>query len=43
MEKVYTKDEILTLYLNEAPYGGTVYGVQEASKMFLVKARAKYL
>lgn len=37
IEKVYTKDEILALYLNEAPYGGTVYGIQEASRMFFGK------
>lgn len=34
LEKVYTKDQILATYLNEAPYGGTIYGVEEASKYF---------
>lgn len=34
LERVYTKDEILTTYLNENPYGGTIYGVQEASQYF---------
>lgn len=34
LERVYTKDEILTTYLNENPYGGTIYGVQEASQFF---------
>jgi penicillin-binding protein 1C len=34
LEKIYTKDEILTMYLNEAPYGGTIYGVEEASLAF---------
>ena len=38
MERVLTKDKILELYLNEAPYGGTVYGVEEASKMFFGKS-----
>ena len=34
LERVYTKDQILATYLNEAPYGGTIYGVQEASQYF---------
>ncbi len=34
LERVYTKDQILTTYLNENPYGGTIYGVQEASQYF---------
>ena len=34
LERVKTKDEILTLYLNETPYGGTIYGVEQASKTF---------
>ena len=37
LEKVLTKDEILNLYLNEIPYGGTVYGIQEASQNFFGK------
>ncbi len=37
LEAKLTKDEILELYLNEIPYGGTVYGVQEASKKFFGK------
>ncbi len=37
LEQTKSKDEILTLYLNEIPYGGNVYGVQEASKMFFGK------
>jgi 1A family penicillin-binding protein len=37
LEKVLTKDEILALYLNEAPYGGNIYGVEEASKAFFNK------
>ncbi len=28
------KEKILELYLNESPYGGTVYGVEEAAKMY---------
>ncbi len=34
LERVMTKDEILTLYLNEAPYGGSIYGSEEASMSF---------
>lgn len=34
LEHVMTKDQILDTYLNEAPYGGNVYGVEEASEMF---------
>lgn len=37
LEKNMTKEEILALYLNEAPYGGNVYGIKEASLMFLGK------
>ncbi len=32
-----TKEKILELYLNEVPYGGTVYGIQEASKTYYNK------
>lgn len=31
VEMNYSKDEILEMYLNEVSYGGTVYGIQEAS------------
>ncbi len=37
LEKVLTKDEILSLYLNEIPYGGTVYGIGEAAQSFFGK------
>jgi len=37
LEKSITKDEILALYLNEAPYGGNIYGIEEASKSFFGK------
>ena len=37
LEQILTKDEILEVYLNEAPYGGTVYGVQEAARRFFGK------
>lgn len=34
LERVFTKDEILSVYLNENPYGGTIYGVEEAAEYF---------
>ncbi|MBU1557740.1 PBP1A family penicillin-binding protein [Patescibacteria group bacterium] len=37
LERVMTKKEILTLYLNETPYGGNIYGVEEASLSFFGK------
>ncbi|MBU0723035.1 penicillin-binding protein [Patescibacteria group bacterium] len=37
LEQVFTKDEILSLYLNEMPYGGNLYGVEEASLAFFGK------
>ena len=37
LEQVLTKDEILSHYLNESPYGGTIYGVEEASLSFFGK------
>ena len=35
LEQMMSKDEILALYLNEAPYGGSIYGIGEASREFL--------
>lgn len=37
LESVLSKDEILEVYLNEIPYGGSVYGIQEASLRFFGK------
>ncbi len=34
VEKEFSKEQILEIYLNEAPYGGSIYGIQEASKTF---------
>lgn len=34
LTKAYSKDEILNTYLNESPYGGTIYGVQAAAQFF---------
>lgn len=38
VEKTYTKDEILEMYLNQVPYGGSTYGVEEASKRYFGKS-----
>ena len=37
VESYYTKDEILEMYLNEVAYGGTAYGIREASYMYFGK------
>ncbi len=37
VERRYKKDEILLMYLNEAPYGGTYWGVGTASKAYFDK------
>jgi penicillin-binding protein 1C len=37
LEQVASKDEILSMYLNEIPYGGVIYGVEEASQSFFGK------
>ena len=38
VERRYTKDQILGMYLNEAPYGGTFYGVESAAKGYFGKS-----
>ena len=37
IDRVFTKEKILELYLNEAPYGGTIYGIEEAAKAYFGK------
>lgn len=37
LEKMLSKDEIFELYLNEIPYGGNYYGVEEASHAYFGK------
>lgn len=37
VELTFTKDEILEMYLNEVSYGGTAYGIQEASQYYFDK------
>jgi len=38
IEQLYSKEEILAMYINEIPYGGNVYGLEEASKQYFGKS-----
>ncbi|MEA3272712.1 MAG: transglycosylase domain-containing protein, partial [Patescibacteria group bacterium] len=38
IETIYTKDEILQMYLNEIPYGSVSYGIEAASQTFFGKS-----
>jgi len=37
VEGIYSKDQILEMYLNTIPYGGTAYGVETASETYFGK------
>lgn len=37
IDRSMSKEKILELYLNEAPYGGTIYGIEEAAKTYFGK------
>ncbi len=37
IESRYSKDQILQMYLNEAPYGGTAWGVEAAAEIYFEK------
>jgi len=37
VELIYSKDEILEMYLNRIPYGSTAYGVEAASELYFGK------
>jgi len=37
LEKNFTKEEIITLYLNAVPFGNNVYGIRNASRTFFQK------
>lgn len=41
LEQVLSKEDILAIYLNESPYGGTIYGVEEASRSFFGKSASE--
>lgn len=36
-ERVFNKDQILEMYLNQVPYGGAAYGIEEAAKTYFGK------
>ena len=38
LESLYGKDKILAMYLNSAPYGGNIYGVEAASRRYFGKS-----
>src|SRR3989344_185377 len=38
LDRTYSKDQILGFYLNEVPYGPTIYGVGAASKAYFDKS-----
>src|SRR3990167_4210994 len=37
VERKYTKDEILQIFLNEVPYGGTAWGIEAAAQAYFNK------
>lgn len=36
-ERIYTKDQILEMYLNQVPYGGTAWGIEAAAETYFGK------
>jgi len=38
VEAIYTKDQILEMYLNQIPYGGTAYGIEAAASIYFSKS-----
>ncbi|MCR4278901.1 MAG: transglycosylase domain-containing protein [bacterium] len=38
IERTFTKDQILQLYMNEIPYGSTYYGIESASQGYFGKS-----
>ncbi len=41
VELVFSKDQILEMYLNEVGYGGAAYGIEEASELYFGKPASK--
>ena len=39
IERTYTKDEILEMYLNTVHFGHGTYGAESAAKRFFIKMR----
>jgi 1A family penicillin-binding protein len=37
-EKIYTKNQILEMYFNQVPYGGTAWGIEAASETYFGKS-----
>lgn len=37
-ERLYTKNQILEMYLNQVPYGGTAWGIESASQTYFGKS-----
>jgi len=37
VERIYSKEEILTMYFNEVPYGGPAWGAEAAAQMYFGK------
>jgi penicillin-binding protein 1C len=37
IEMIFSKDEILNMYLNQVAYGGPAYGIEEAAEMYFGK------
>ena len=38
VEGAYSKEEILSMYLNQVPYGGSTYGIEEAAQRYFGKS-----
>jgi len=41
LENTYSKEEILTLYLNTVPFGENIYGIEMAAKRFFSKSASE--
>lgn len=41
IEKAFSRDEILELYLNQIPYGSNAYGIEQAARTFFNKSASE--